>query len=141
MSDSVTTAVPAVENRKPQTVNLILFPSGLERDERGSDQDTFPLYPKQMFPLPADSLNRILESLAMLIKPQGGVPSGLLTTWAFTPWNWEQPAKCPSQAPAEDVFSLPGRGVFEHKDHSVLMACSFLGFSAELSSRGANSSI
>lgn len=62
-------------------------------------------------------------------------------TRAFTLWDQEQPAKCPSGVPAYDVFFLPRQDLFEEKKHLVLMACSFLGFSAELSSRGANSSI
>lgn len=93
-----------LENRKPQAVNLILFPAGTREGARRGHRGGFESGNRHS-PLERDVPSfqltlwtRILESLTILIKPQWGVPCGLLMTWVFPPWDQEQPARCPSEA-------------------------------------------
>lgn len=92
-----------LENRKPQAVNLILFPSGARmgagRGQRGGLESRYCHSPLErgVSSFLLTVWTRILEFLDILIKPLWGVAGGLLMTWAFTRWDQEQSAKCPSQ--------------------------------------------
>lgn len=104
-----------LENRKPQVVNLILFPFGPRVGAEGAgglNQDTVTPHWRQMFPVAADSLNKDSRVSGHFNQTSARVPSGLLMTCSCISWHQEQPTKCLSQAlsgfPAHERL-LPSR--------------------------------